>query len=132
MIVLIEATDTSETKAEDMWDILSAVYECNPDLYDLADDRRKLHAAELIVSALKTRRSKFGDIPLLEKLAPLEELTRKLAAYQAANGYSGELPAGTAEASVAEQSMYEFVDNAGFDFDMDIQDIDWSFWSSID
>jgi len=130
MIVLIEASDTRETKATELWDILSAVYECNPDLYDLADDRRKLHAAELVVGALNSHRSKFGGIPS-ENLAPFEQLTRKLAAHQAADGQSEE-PTGSAEGSLAQHSMFEFVDSAGFDFDMDVHEIDWSFWSSID
>jgi hypothetical protein len=139
MIVLIEASDTSDTKAEELWDILSAAYECNPDLYDLPDDRRKLHAAELIVSALKARRIRFGDT-FLENLTPFDKLTRKLAAYRA-NGGQTEESVANAEGVSAQQSMYEIVDNAGFDldmdnagfdFDMDFHDIDWSFWSSID
>jgi hypothetical protein len=126
MIVLIEASETSETKAEELWNILSAIYECNPNLYDLADDRRKLHAAELIVGALKGHQSRFGGA-LLDNLAPFEQLARKLAAYQGANGHTDE-PVTSAEPA----SMYELVDNAGFDFDMDFHDIDWSFWSSTD
>jgi hypothetical protein len=122
MIVLIEASETSEAKAEELWNILSAIYECNPDLYDLADDRRKLHAAELIVGALKGHRNRFGGA-ILESLAPFEQLARKLAACQASNGHTEE---------PAEQSMYDFVDNAGFDFDMDFHDIDLRFWTSID
>ncbi|KAF2831472.1 hypothetical protein CC86DRAFT_463354 [Ophiobolus disseminans] len=128
MIVLIEASGSSDIKGDELWELLSKVYEANPDLYDLADDRRKLHAAELIVAASKAHRAKHGSSPL-ESLMPFEQLKGVLAAYRAATGADGSMQNATVLA--VDDGLSLDID-LGFEFDMDFHDIDWSFWNSID
>jgi hypothetical protein len=51
MCVLVEASDESDIyKAKELWDLLACVYEANANLLELLEDRRKFHAAELIVA----------------------------------------------------------------------------------
>jgi hypothetical protein len=52
MCVLVEASDTDDmAKAQELWDLLASVYATDTELFELAEDRRRLHAAELIIAA---------------------------------------------------------------------------------
>ena len=54
--VLIEARrQFDKPKAEAIWALLSEVYGANPTLSDLAEDRRKSYASELMTAAWKAR-----------------------------------------------------------------------------
>jgi hypothetical protein len=133
MFVLIEASGQSDVyKARELWDLLASVYAANTDLYELAEDRRKLHAAELIVAAWNAHRSKYGG-QRLEHPNFVTELGQKLAAY------SVDIGVDTSQ-TYQQRGDDQIVPPAGlpeegdfdFDFEMDLQDIDWSFWSSMD
>jgi hypothetical protein len=140
MIVLVEASDTSDTiKAQELWDLLASVYASNADLYELADDRRKLHAAENVVAAWKAYPGRFGG-QVLREPSFIVEIAQRLATYrmgldpeytrpdQAAPEQKDEslkIPTEVSEASFLDGEF-------DFEFDMELQDIDWSFWSSID
>ena len=60
--VLIEASQECNTnRAEEAWELISKVYLANPELKDLHDDRRKVYAAELMVTAWKQREAFLLD-----------------------------------------------------------------------
>jgi len=131
MFVLIEASDQSDMyKAQELWDLLASVYTANADLLELAEDRRKLHAAELIVAAWSAHRTKY-DGHQLEDPTFVVEVRQKLAAY-----CTDPVPETIQTFRQARDNQTVppdgFSIEGGFDFDMDLQDIDWSFWSSID
>jgi hypothetical protein len=134
MFVLVEAhEETDLQKAQELWELLSHVYAAHTDLLELADDRRKLHAADLVVTAWNAHLSKTsGEGTHTPKF--VVTLSNRLAEYR--TNFEGDsagarpntedlwdqAPA-TADGTFAE---------GDFDFSMDLQDIDWSFWSSMD
>ena len=133
MFVLIEASNQSDLdKAQELWDLLASIYAANTDLLELSEDRRKLHAAELIVAGWNAHRNK-RDNQQLENPAFVVEIGQKLAQYRAdlesdATQTSQQQRDGQAETAAG----FSLEGTLDFDFDMDFQDIDWSFWSSMD
>jgi hypothetical protein len=133
MFVLVEASEQSDVyKAQELWDLLASVYATNADLFELAEDRRKLHAAELIVAAWHAYRSKYNS-QQLEDPTFVSQLGQKLSTYGA------DLAPQTAQTGPRHGDHQDIPDtrlsleaNLDFDFDMDFQDIDWSFWSTMD
>ncbi|KAG9950962.1 hypothetical protein KCU85_g3246, partial [Aureobasidium melanogenum] len=56
--VIVEVTQLKASpRAQRIWDLLSDLYTYNKNLHELSEDRRKLHAAELIVKAWKARQT---------------------------------------------------------------------------
>lgn len=134
MIVLVEVADATDlTKARELWDLLASVYATNPHLLEFADDRRRPHAAEHVIAAWKAQARRFAGQGL-EKPVMISEVERKLMAYRAElDGDAGQ------DADLGNRLHEPFVADAGvaeedfdFDFGMDLQDIDWGFWSGIE
>jgi hypothetical protein len=126
MIVLVEASDTSDlSKAQELWNLIGSVYTNNADLLDLAEDRRRSHAAEQIVAAWNKRPSRSEELRQPEFM---QEMTRRLAALRIDVDLATEQPSDNGDFS--NTALEEF--DLGLEFDMDLGDIDWSFWSSID
>jgi len=52
MVVLVEASHERDVdKCQHIWSLLSHLYAANTSLLELTENRRRLHAAELIVAA---------------------------------------------------------------------------------
>lgn len=137
MFVLVEAARENDvSKAQEMWDLLASVYTCNVSLHDLEEDRRRLHAAELVVAAWKAWQNKFG----IGQYTPPQfvvDLESGLASHRTRVGQ--EITSGsvvqrgprTSFAPITPESFLTAEDMSGT-FDLDFQDIDWSFWNSMD
>ena len=119
-----------------MWDLLSRLYATDIALSQLSEDRRRSYAAGLIVRAWKARQGSADPSQGLQKPDFVVNLEAQVSrphrglvqdigtkAGQDNSEQSGE-PV-TSEAFPTEPNI-----DAIFDFDL--QDIDWSFWSSID
>lgn len=130
MCVLVEARDASNAneveKAQDLWNLLDDVYAAHPDLVDFTHDRRKLHAAELVIAAWKTHQSN-EDARCIEKPKFLEDVSQRLTTcHPPCEGQERQ-----AEAIESAQPAAEPID-MDLSFDIDFEDIDWGFWNSID
>ena len=137
MVVLVEASQENDVdKCERIWALLSDLYAANTSLFELTQNRRRLHAAELIVAAWRTCQSK-GTVGhssakpefvsrLKSRLA--ECTTESTVASNAKNEHEG--PEGRMEPNNPQGlPPDQDVDTL---FDLDFQDIDWAFWNSID
>jgi len=138
MVVLVEASQESDMdKCQRIWTLLSDLYEANTSLLELEQDRRRLHAAELIVAAWNTCQSKgtVGQLsPKPEFVITLEgRLAESLAgpAQRLNAGVVRENNAGETIGLNTPQSLPTDQD-ANALFDLELQDIDWFFWNSID
>jgi hypothetical protein len=134
MSVLVESHEESDPyKEQKLWELLSDVYAAQTDLLSLEDDRRNLHAAELVVTAWNAHRNKSPGEFLVAPPFVLT-LSNKLAEYRARfEPENEEEHRNTAEFQQLDSVSTEGLLTEGyFEFDMDLQDIDWSFWSSID
>jgi hypothetical protein len=126
MIVLVEASNTSEMlKAQELWDLIDSVYANNPDLLNLAEDRRRSHAAEQIVAAWTTHPDRSTE---LRPPKFMQDMTRRLAALRVDPDLANRHPSDNVDVSETVLEEFDF----GLEFDMDLGDIDWSFWSSVD
>jgi len=140
MIVLVEASDTSDVaKAQELWDLLASAYASNADLFNLADDRRRLQAAEHVVAAWKAYPGRFGG-QLLREPFFISEVVQRLTTYRAGldpgptqSDYAPQEHQEQVPENLTEMAEGTFFDaEFDFEFDMELQDIDWSFWSSVD
>lgn len=134
MCVLIEARDTVDmVQAQELWKLLLDVYAAHGELLDFAEDRRRVQAAEIVLATWNTHKDKLaGQITMQPEI--LSKVSHDLAAYRTTldpvmdsaslRDEGGLLPLDTQpEATVLEQD---------FSFDLDFQDIDWSFWISME
>ncbi|KAL9616876.1 MAG: hypothetical protein Q9160_008298 [Pyrenula sp. 1 TL-2023] len=138
MCVIVEASRQNDTsKTERIWALLSELYSTNPSLSQLSKDRRRSYAAGLIVNAWKARQNKLEvseKQPTPDFVTQLDaqladcwaEATHKLSTeevQQEGGRQSGE-----------DLALESFLTDQEFNamFNLDFQDIDWSFWSSID
>lgn len=130
MCVLVEARDASNAsevdKAQELWNLLSDVYAAHPDLVDFTHDRRRIHAAELVVAAWNAQHGRPSP-QRLEKPKCVDELSQRLTAHHAhENAQQREGEGQSALLSATEPSEMDL------NFDIDFGDIDWGFWNSID
>ena len=80
MCVFVEASRQSDSsKAQQIWNLLSDLYTHNMTLSELSEDRRKSHAAELVVAAWNARQSKLDDDQVIRKPEFVTLLEAKLA-----------------------------------------------------
>jgi hypothetical protein len=133
MCILVEVRDASNAseveKAQELWNLLGDVYAAHPDLVDFTHDRRKIHAAELVVAAWNTKQGDFGALRL-ERPRFVEDLLQRLNAHRAhedARQHEAEAQPTVGSA----QAVTEPIEK-DLSFDMDFEDIDWGFWNSID
>lgn len=157
-LVICVALDASRqqdpVRARRIWTLLADLYSANLTLSDFAEDQRRIHAAELIVSAWKVRSSQLssqGVVPnkpafVLKLETNLVDYHTKLKTQKPANvpkATGTELPITPAatvssissqtpgiEALESDTLLYDryFDDLATIDFDQ----IDWTFWNSAD
>lgn len=138
MLVLVEASRENDMgKAQETWDLLADVYATSPILFVLSEDRRRHHAAELVVAAWKAWQHRLG--PSAQYMSPppfVSQLKFELAAFRSGNGKEtaagpDQLQSTTSDmAPITPESV--MTENVDFAFDMDFQDIDWSFWNSME
>lgn len=138
MFVLVEALRENDiAKAQETWDLLASVYASNPSLFELPEDRRRHHAAELVVAAWKAWQHKLG--PSAHYISPPSFVSQLELGLTAARSGTDQ---DDVSASEQEQSVNTKVgpmtpesivaEDVNAIFDMDFQDIDWSFWNSIE
>ena len=138
MVVLVEAShETDMEKCQRIWTLLSDLYAANTSLLELAEDRRRLHAAELIAAAWKTCQSN-GTIgqssPKPDFVTSLESrlaecLAKSAQGPNAEDGNDYDTGGGI---GLKTPQSFQVEPEADALFGLDFQDIDWSFWNSID
>lgn len=137
MCVVIEAAQTNkESTTERIWDLLIELYTVNMPLWHLADDHRRPHAAGMIIHAWKLREEKHTGQLLLLKPQFLEQLESKLSAYQArhpsiVNANPSQHRADATKFEYRTDGQYPNEQDFNIPWDLDFQDIDWSFWTSV-
>ncbi|KAL8968213.1 MAG: hypothetical protein Q9183_002569 [Haloplaca sp. 2 TL-2023] len=139
MIVLVEASQQSDLeKSQRIWDLLSALYSINLTLSQFHEDRRISHAAELVSIAWRTCERRSHTIGASPKPDFVMRLETQLEAYRR-QMKQGESEVPTENLSSADRTFWPSTpetmgsgQDANAMFDLDFQDIDWSFWSSID
>ncbi|KAJ9652813.1 hypothetical protein H2198_007943 [Neophaeococcomyces mojaviensis] len=138
MCVLVEAAQQDDaSKTQRIWDLLSDLYSTNSTLSQLADDRRKFHAAELVVAAWKARQNNPNLDQHLSKpefVTHLETQFPECRTGLAQNSSAKVVQDGSAGQRVEPVTPDSFLAEQDVDavFDLDFQDIEWAFWSSID
>lgn len=138
MFVLVEASRENDIlKAHETWNLLANVYATNSSLFQLSEDRRRHHAAELVVAAWKTWQHKRGPSAQYTPSPHFViQLEAELASFRSDSDQEDtsavhQRQDATANlAPITPESI--MVENVDFTFDMDFQDIDWSFWSSME
>ncbi|KAL9109897.1 MAG: hypothetical protein Q9227_005420 [Pyrenula ochraceoflavens] len=129
MGVLVEASRQHETaKTNRIWGLLSDLYSTNSTLWELSEDRRKAQAAELVITAWKARQNKLDH--QLQKPDFVANLETRLAEHRLLL-QGGAVKQETNE-SVATSHSVLLGEEMDALFNIDFQDIDWSFWSGID
>lgn len=134
MCVLLEARDAVDMlQAQELWNLLVEVYAAHGELLDFDGDRRRVQAAEIVLATWNTHKGKFaGHIQSEPEI--LSKLSVELAAYRAnmdaivdpgVSRNENVLPTSDAQAGAA-------VVEEDFSFDLDFQDVDWSFWNSME
>lgn len=138
MVVLVEASrETDPANCQGIWALLSDLYDTNNSLLELAGDRRRLHAAELIVAAWKACRSKgtMGrSLPKPSFVSKLEERLKKIAMEPAEAPVAGEVVEGKREGEMRLDMPSGVLGEEDFNFSLDLnfEDIDWAFWNNFD
>lgn len=125
------------SKRQRFWDLLSDLYTANASLSELLEDRRKLHAARLVVAAWKARPNKSEtdrSVPSPDLVANLEARLSEGSTGLAPNTKAEEAEPKSAEEGLEPVTSESLMAEQDFSavFDLDFQDIDWSFWNSID
>ncbi|KAK5999846.1 hypothetical protein QM012_004934 [Aureobasidium pullulans] len=121
--VIVEVTQLKGSpKAQRIWDLLSDLYTYNKNLLELSEDRRKLHAAELIISAWKARHTADASAPMPLCVTILQPLLNE---HRVAVESAQPEAIGPLEPVMIEEDLNEIL---GLEF----QDIDWSFWAGME
>ncbi|KAG9857545.1 hypothetical protein KCU98_g928, partial [Aureobasidium melanogenum] len=122
--VIVEVTQLKGSpKAQSIWDLLSKLYTHNKNLLELSEDRRKLHAAELIINAWKARQTASPSEPTPLCITTLEPL---LSEHRARVEHGRSEAAGQPlEPVMTDEDLNEIL---GLEF----QDIDWAFWAGME
>ncbi|KAK5080665.1 hypothetical protein LTR05_008369 [Lithohypha guttulata] len=136
MCVIVEVLQQQdEARTERLWSLLADLYSANTTLSDLTRDRRKHHMAKLIVSAWKARQDRSSSGTSSATPTFITDLESRLSAFRAGNGQNH------TDTTMQQQNTVQPFDPTLSDsylasldtdtFDFDLQDIDWSYWSSI-
>jgi len=138
MVVLVQASHENDSdKCQRMWALLSELYATMTSLFELTEDRRRLHAADLVVAAWRTCQSKGTVGPLSATPDFVSSLERRLKECRTEptldDGIQDEHENG-AGISGRPNNPLNFLSEQDAEslFDLDFQDIDWAFWNSID
>lgn len=136
MCVLIEASRIDDLpKAQEVWDLLTDIYANNKELHDVIEDRRRYHAAELVIAAWKAWQNKPNPQQLIEDPSFIQGLEKELAKHRrksdkvagksVVDSHATPAPAAITPHEALTQEDFTAV------FDLDFQDIDWSFWDNV-
>ncbi|KAL8868028.1 MAG: hypothetical protein Q9174_005263 [Haloplaca sp. 1 TL-2023] len=134
MIVLVEASQQSDPeKSQRIWDLLSGLYTTNSTLFQFHEDRRISHAASLVSTAWKTceKRSHTPKPDFVTRLETQLEAYRRQIKEGETEISTENLSAERPFEPLTPETMGSGQDPNAM-FDLNFQDIDWSFWSSID
>lgn len=121
------------TRAQELWKLMLEVYAMHEELLDFSGDRRRIQAAEIVLATWHSHEEKFAGHNH-DKPEMLSKLSLELATYRA--GLEPVVnPAMYRDESVS--SAPDMLPEAtaieeDFSFDLDFQDIDWSFWNSME
>jgi hypothetical protein len=122
--VIVEVTQLKGSpKAQRIWDLLSDLYTYNKPLLELSEDRRKLHAAELIINAWKARQAADPAAYIPMCVSVLEPLLSER---------------NTAVADSETEAVGQPLEPVMTDEDLNVilglefQDIDWGFWAGME
>jgi hypothetical protein len=122
--VIVEVTQLKGSpKAQRIWDLLSDLYTYNKPLLELSEDRRKLHAAELIIHAWKARQAADPSAYIPMCVSVLEPLL---------------LEKNTVVAESTTEAVGQPLEPVMTDEDLNVilglefQDIDWGFWAGME
>lgn len=129
------AHEEDPDNAQKMWDLLSNTYANNSNLWELWEDRRKYQAAELVVIAWRTWQKRFGIALHLSNPSFVEDLERELVKQRQKTNeetFYDPLQPHTEVTPLTPDTVGAVEGDVDAVFDVDFQDIDWSFWSSID
>jgi len=110
-------------KAQRIWDLLSDLYTYNKNLLELSEDRRKLHAAELIINAWKARQAADPSAYTPMCVSVLEPLLAER--HAVATGSQIEVAGQPLEPVMTDEDLNVIL---GLEF----QDIDWGFWAGME
>lgn len=138
MVVLVEMShDIDGEMPQHIWALLSDLYAANESLLELTDDRRRLHAAELIIKAWKACRSKRTAKNIVSKPDFIGDLENRLVACMSHPTEPltfEETDRDAQQEPIDLNGSKSFLDDEDFNvlFNLDFADIDWSFWNSID
>jgi hypothetical protein len=134
--VLVEVSQQDDiSKIQQIWDLLSDLYSANATLSQLSEDRRRSHAAGMVLAAWKARLHKLGpgQCPQTPAFVTCLENQLREAQMETANKPSaGSLQQIDTTVQPARLEVYLPPEEGEPVFELDFQDIDWSFWSSID
>lgn len=110
-------------KAQRIWDLLSDLYTYNKPLLELSEDRRKLHAAELITNAWKARQAADPTAHTPMCVSILEPLL--------AERHTGVTESQT---EVVDQPLEPVMTDEDLNviLGLEFQDIDWGFWAGME
>lgn len=144
VVYVISESSRYRDGCEDTWDLLEGLYTTNTHLSRFTDDRRKLRAAELIRTVWQAYESSYIERHQTKPQRPvffsnMETLLNAGKRHAsntedplssntnlAANGDRNLLSGSFDEANGAE---YPAMDSL---LDLDLTDIDWSFWSNLE
>jgi hypothetical protein len=110
-------------------DLLASVYATNTELFELAEDRRRLHAAELIIAAWSAYRIKFTNHQL-DTPGFVTNVEQALSTYSSTFDQEPQKQGDEPTGPLVNFELFTL--DGEFEFDIDLQDIDWGYWNSID
>lgn len=110
-------------KAQRIWDLLSDLYTWNKSLLELSEDRRKLHAAELITNAWKARQAADPSAYIPMCISVLEPVLAERHAIVAES-----------QTEVVGQPLDPVMTDEDLNviLGLEFQDIDWGFWAGME
>jgi hypothetical protein len=121
--VIVEVTQLKGSpKSQRIWDLLSDLYTYNKPLLELSEDRRKLHAAELITNAWKAHQAADPSAYTPMCVSVLEPLLS--GRHAAVADPETELVGQPLEPVMTDEDLNVIL---GLEF----QDIDWGFWAGM-
>ncbi len=128
MCVLVEAShEDDQSKIQETWDLLADLYAANSTLSQLSEDRRRHHAADIVVAAWKARQHKLGSDRISETPAFVADLEAQLLHLHAQPATSPD-----AGPTRLDPEIHPPEHDFAATFDLDLTDIDWDFWSTVD
>ena len=77
-----EAAQNDKSKVTRIWELILEIYTACEDLWKLGDDQRKLHAAELIVTAWKRHEKTLNDVEHIARPHIITALEKRIKEFK--------------------------------------------------